>query len=270
MGDEQKTNDGAKILVIDDEEVVHISLKRILGRQGHHVVTTASGHEALEILVNECFDMVITDLMMPEMNGIELLQELKKRSIASPVLMITGYPTIKTALQALRLGAVDYLAKPFTRAELLSPVNRALRHQATEDCRASVIPPLDDIKAADAHETFALTPGERYRLRRHSWIVYQQDGTVKVGIEDSFLRTIGEVVTLELPEESDLVEQGYVGIRIRTNAGEEHGVLMPLSGRVIALNKSAAEEPEDVDAETWLVRILPDRLQQELSVLVRG
>ncbi len=270
MGDERKSSNGAKILVIDDEEVVHISLKRILGRKGHRVSTTSSGHEALALLENESFDMVVTDLMMPEMNGIELLQELKKRTILCPVLMITGYPTIKTALQALRLGAVDYLAKPFTRAELLSPVNRALRHQASEGARVSVIPPLEDKDGEGLPETFALTPGERYRLRRHSWIVYQQDGTVEAGIEDSFLRTIGEVVTIELPEESDLVEQGYVGIRIRTNAGEEHGVLMPLSGRIVELNADAARDPEGIDADTWLVRILPDRLQQELSVLVPG
>ncbi len=121
----------ARILVIDDEEVVHVSLRRILGRCGHHVDAELSAVAGLERLADEePYDLVITDLMMPEMNGIELLRQLRERELEVPVLMITGYPTISTALEALRLDAMDYIAKPFTRQELLAPVNRALRRGA--------------------------------------------------------------------------------------------------------------------------------------------
>jgi DNA-binding NtrC family response regulator len=75
----------------------------------------------------EKFDVVITDLMMPEMNGLEILMAMQERQINIPSIMITGYPTIRTAIQAQRLGSVDYIPKPFTRAELLGPLNRALR-----------------------------------------------------------------------------------------------------------------------------------------------
>jgi glycine cleavage system H lipoate-binding protein len=196
------------------------------------------------------------------MNGIELLAEIKRRGLAVPVLMITGYPTIKTALQVLRLGAVDYLAKPFTRAELLAPVARALRHQTSED---SVVG-NDPFEEGGSWGT--PMPGDRYRLRHHSWIVYQQDGTVLVGIERSFLGTIGTIEGARLPSEAELVEQGYVGILLTTTSGEEHGVLMPLSGRVMAVNPEPVAAPGSINDSMWLVRILPDRLKQELTLLV--
>lgn len=261
----------ARILVIDDEEVVHVSLRRILGRRGHEVETTLAAQEGLDRLANERFDMAITDLMMPEMNGIELLEELKERSISLPVLMITGYPTIKTALQALRLGAVDYLAKPFTRQELLAPVNRALRRKASgRRSSTSVVPPPEDGKDGANDTGVYLELGERYHLRRHSWIVYQQDGTVTVGIEPSFLDSIGTLETIDLPVAEEVVEQGYVGMKIATTVGEEHGVLMPLSGRIVEVNEELVASPSRISSESWLVRLLPDHLQDELTLLVKG
>lgn len=262
---------GAKILVIDDEEVVHVSLKRILGRKGHEIEATLNAHEGLDLIENDSFDMVITDLMMPEMNGIDLLKELKDRGIQIPVLMITGYPTIKTALQALRLGAVDYLAKPFTRTELLAPVNRILRRQAKPKSEHStLIPAFKNGDDKEESDMILLEPGDRYHLRRHSWVVYQQDGTVVSGIVGSFLNNIGSVESIQIPDEADVVEQGYVGIKLKTESGEEHGVLMPLSGRVISVNSEAVANPKEITPETWIVMILPDRLQSEIPLLVPG
>ena len=120
-------NEKVKVLVVDDEDVVHASIQRILTRYGYEVVGVTSGQEGLDLMVQEAFDVVITDLMMPGMNGVKMLAEMKERKIETPAIMITGYPTIKTAVEALRLGAVDYIPKPFTRKELLNPLNRALR-----------------------------------------------------------------------------------------------------------------------------------------------
>jgi CheY-like chemotaxis protein len=265
-----KSNSGARILVIDDEEVVHISLQRILGRKGHSVDGVLTARDGIDRLCNESYDMVITDLMMPEMNGIELLQQLNKLSIKLPVLMVTGYPTIKTALQALRLGAVDYLAKPFTRTELLAPVNRALFASFDDEGSDVTDELLSAEPALEPTETTELQPGDRYGLRRHSWFEYRQDGLVNVGIDPLFLGSIGGVESVQLPSESELVEQGYVGIRLVTTNGGEHGVLMPLSGKVVAINTEAEADAATISHQTWLVRVLPDRLQSELSVLIKG
>ncbi len=260
----------ARILVIDDEEVVHVSLLRILGRCGHHVEAELTAAGGLGRLADDPpYDLVITDLMMPEMNGIELLKEMAERKLNVPVLMITGYPTISTALEALRLDAVDYIAKPFTRQELLGPVNRALRRgagtEADEPAAVATGPESEGFeRSCPGMET-----GVRMCLRRHSWALCCQDGTVKVGIQPSFFEGIGEVSTVKLPEESDLVEQGYAGIHLGTAQEEEHAVFMPLSGRVVAVNEDAAGRPGEITADTWLVRVLPDRLDMELARLSR-
>ena len=261
----------ARILVIDDEEVVHVSLRRILGRCGHQVEAELTAAAGLERLAADAppYDLVITDLMMPEMNGIELLQQMKERELDVPVLMITGYPTISTALEALRLDAMDYIAKPFTRQELLGPVNRALRRgegaEADEPAVVGTGPESEGLERSCP----GMATGVRMCLRRHSWALCCQDGTVKVGIQLSFFEGIGDVSTVKLPEESDLVEQGYAGIYLQTVLEEEHAVFMPLSGRVVAVNEEMADRPGEINADTWLVRILPDRLDTELARLSR-
>ena len=268
MSEQEGIGQGARILVIDDEEILHVSLRRTLGRQGHHVDAVLNGPEGLLLLQSNEYDLVITDLMMPDMDGIELLECLEAQNITVPVLMITGYPSIRTAVKALRLGAVDYLAKPFTRQELLGPVNRTLRGGAAAAEPSGKEPTGDADGYAVPEQT--LTPGARYYLRKHSWAVYQQDGTFMVGIEASFLDSIGAIASIELPEETDLVEQGFTGFRLTTVEAEEHGVFMPLSGQVIAVNGEAAADPASIGPETWLAQIVPDHLDSELSMLLTG
>jgi glycine cleavage system H lipoate-binding protein len=181
--------------------------------------------------------------------------------------MITGYPTIKTAVQALRLGAVDYLAKPFTRVELMGPVNRALRRLGRP--AESAEPPAEQSPEGPEPPELALLPGDRFRLREHSWAVFRQDGTMEIGIERAFLEASGRAIAVELPTQNDLVEQGFVTFRLKTAEGEEHSVFAPLSGQVLEVNEEALAEPAAVAPETWLIRILPNRLEEELPLLLR-
>jgi CheY-like chemotaxis protein/glycine cleavage system H lipoate-binding protein len=251
-------SDDPKILVIDDEEVVHASLRKVLRRKGFEPEMVFSAQEGLELLAARPFDLVITDLMMPEMNGIELLQELKRREIQVPIVMITGYPTIKTAVQAMRLGARDYLSKPFTRKELLGPVLRALRQNGPEE------PGPDDDEPVDAN---ALLPGAVVYLPHHAWARFEQDGIFQIGVEASFLGAVGAIASVAGPGQNAMLDQGTVEIRLTNSEGEEHGVAMPLSGQVVAINGEALAAPEQITAETWLVRILPSYLDAEIKNL---
>lgn len=269
---------GARILVIDDEEVVHAAVKRMLARGGHDVVSARSAREGLALVDAHPFDLLITDLMMPEMDGLELLNALRIRRLKIPVLMVTGYPTISTALKALRLGAADYLTKPFTRREFLGPVSRSLRglrddrrvggsRSITEELRGATEP----TPSADGIEPppVDLRPGARVCLPRHAWAVYCEDGTVEVGVDAVFLRNSGAPSAIELPPVAQLVEQGFVGIRLSSASGETHGVFMPLSGIVVEHNGAAASSPLRLRPDTWLVRVLPTHLDRELHVLLR-
>lgn len=114
----------AQILVVDDEDLARKGVQRILSRAGYVVTEAASAQQALEALRQQRFDLVLTDLQMPGMDGFELLQALKQRGSQLPVVMLTGYGSMETVLQALRRGVNDFLTKPYQPDELLAVVER--------------------------------------------------------------------------------------------------------------------------------------------------
>ena len=118
---------GRKVLVVDDEPVVASSIRRSLTRRGCRVDEAFSGNDALNRILTEMYDLVLLDMRMPDANGLELLPTIKKHRPALPVVMVTGYASIDTAVEAIQRGASDYMAKPFTQDELRAVVNRAFR-----------------------------------------------------------------------------------------------------------------------------------------------
>ena len=115
-----------RILVIDDEDIVLMSCKRALAPEGYDVMTVKSGIDGLKLLEDNTFDLVLTDLKMPDIDGIEVLRIIKGRWPAIEVVVITGYQTVETAVKAIKLGAFDYIEKPFTPEQLLSVVKNAV------------------------------------------------------------------------------------------------------------------------------------------------
>lgn len=270
----------ARILVVDDEEIVHASIKRILSRLGHEVDGAMTAAEGLKKMAQGGYDAIITDLMMPEMNGLEMLEAMAKQGIKTPVIMVTGYPTIKTAIQAMNLGAVDYVPKPFTRKELLGPLNRAVRSAREADAPTtstdrSLGQAPDEAQgmtpdqAADGQVSIQPQVGDRFVLPEHSWLIYGQDGLVSVGIEPGFLRRIPVVDRIEAPAIDQMVEQGLPGFTL-TGDDEVHEVFMPLSGRVRELNRAATADPAKLSGGDWLIKVLPADLEAELALLRRG
>ncbi len=102
------------ILIVDDEPEMRAALSHALNRSGFSVESASNGHEALEKIKNDVFGMVITDMKMPEMSGMQVLEEVKKVSPQMPVIMMTAYGTIDTAVEAMKEGASDYIIKPFS------------------------------------------------------------------------------------------------------------------------------------------------------------
>jgi DNA-binding NtrC family response regulator len=114
------------ILVVDDEPDMRDALTAALRREGLCISTAANGVEALEKVQGQSFDLIITDVRMPRMGGLALLQELKRTSAAIPVVMMTGYGRIEDAVEAMKAGAFDYLLKPFSLEDLKAVVTKAL------------------------------------------------------------------------------------------------------------------------------------------------
>jgi DNA-binding NtrC family response regulator len=116
-----------RILVVDDEPSIRTVLKAHLAREGHDVSTATDGAEAVSALTATPYDLVISDLKMPGMSGLELLAWCTREQPGLPVVLITAHGTVDTAVEALKLGAQDFITKPFDLDELKQAVEKALR-----------------------------------------------------------------------------------------------------------------------------------------------
>lgn len=112
------------VLIVDDEENARIGLKKLLALEGFHVDAVANGFEALEYLAKHSVDLVITDINMPEMNGLVFLRELNRSYPTVNVIMVTAYGGVESYLEAMNLGAFEYLNKPVRLEELKAVMER--------------------------------------------------------------------------------------------------------------------------------------------------
>lgn len=116
----------ANILVVDDEGAIRYSIGKTLQRVGYTIASAASAEEAIELLDEQHFDVVLTDIRMPGLTGVELLGKIKDHAPDSIVILMTAYASLGTAVEALRLGAHDYLIKPVSSQDIRSSVQRGL------------------------------------------------------------------------------------------------------------------------------------------------
>jgi len=119
-------NDKASILIVDDEEVVRRAHLRSLAETGCYTETAEDGDKAIHVLEQRPFDVVLLDLRMPGLDGMDVLKTIKQRWPTCEVVVITGYPTIETAKEAVRLGAHNYIAKPVGPDDVIRAANEAM------------------------------------------------------------------------------------------------------------------------------------------------
>ncbi len=143
-----------KILVVDDEDVVIRSCERVLKSEGYNIEGALSGKEAISKMEQNNFNLVLTDLKMPEMDGITLIRWIRKEKPDTGVVIITGYPSQETIKEALELGIIDYVPKPFTPAVLTDVTHRAVEwikvkvpveEEPPEDFPPSMAAELDNV-----------------------------------------------------------------------------------------------------------------------------
>jgi len=121
--------ESARVLVVDDEMSILLLLKEALGQWGYEVTCASTGAEGLATLRNQMFDAVLTDVRMPDMSGLDLLREVKRQDESVEVVIMTGYPTIASAVEALKEGAYDYLSKPLILDELRHLMQRLMERR---------------------------------------------------------------------------------------------------------------------------------------------
>ncbi len=139
-----------RVLVVDDEQIARLTLQRILQMGGYEVVTVGSGEEALAALDSEHYDVMLLDLIMPGMSGLDVLSKISKTTEEIKVIVLTAYGSMDSAIQALRFHVHDYLIKPVTKEQVLSSIKDALESRS-----------VSPNKVSSPRSTYAVERGKR-------------------------------------------------------------------------------------------------------------
>jgi CheY-like chemotaxis protein/glycine cleavage system H lipoate-binding protein len=234
----------ANVLVVDDEQIVCNSCTRILSQHGHNVQTALNGREALRKVEEDKYDVVIADWKMPEIDGMEVLRIVKKNHPDIVLIMITGYPSVESAVKAMRLGVSNYLPKPFGPDELTEALKKALEESQTEK-------------------------KELFYYQTYIWARMSENGTVKIGLNNLFRERVGDVLYVDLPFNQTGVEYGRLCIRILASDKQIHKLYVPLRGRVKRVNYEINFNTDLINKDPfgkgWIVQIEPSHLEEDLK-----
>ena len=268
-------NPKAKILCVDDEDVILDSFRKILVLDGYAVDTVKSGPEAINLIKSNHYDFLFTDLKMPEMDGVEVTKTAKYLRPDIDVVIITGYATVDTAVECMKLGAMDYVQKPFTEDELLEFTKKALikrqdRIQKQLKPRVHIAHLTEKEKLGSGE--FAI-PGGVFISESHCWAAVGQDGIVKVGLDDFAKKIIGKIDSIDFPNLGMVVAKGQPLFNIK-QGNKIVQFASPVSGLVKALNHNLAEDLEALDftpyEKNWVCSIDAENLDTELPELKIG
>lgn len=256
------TKKETKILIVDDEQVVVDSLIKICSLKGFESTPAYTAEEGLSLLNKEKFDLILCDIMLPELNGFEFLDELHSRKIETPVIMMTGYSTVENAVKALNQGAIDYMPKPFEVDEVLSVLHRSVNYL---DIKRKV-------KAAKSTDiVFVDCPSKYYRLGSSSWVHVTEEGSALIGATDLYLKTVDEFNTLILRDIDEIIYQGNSCAKFIKDEEHAHDLLSPVSGKIIERNEDILLNTNIVEKDPffkgWLYRVIPSDIEYELKNL---
>lgn len=245
--------DVEKILVVDDEIPVCKSISNALEDKGYIIDMVLSGEEALKKDEKNKYDIIITDLMMPGISGMELLKTVKQRRPEVKVIMVTGYPSIKSAVQSTKLGAFDYIPKPFTPNELRSLVSRALESKYHREKEKISV------------------PRGLYGIPENSWVMMGDNKYVRIGIHHIFLKTIKDITSIEFPQKHEMRYQGEACLRITDSEKHLHKLWAPVSGTIVEINEDVKKDysklMNDPYNDGWILLISPIHLKDDLKNL---
>lgn len=268
-------NPKARILAVDDEAVILDSFRKMLVMGGYSIDTVEYGSEALGLIRKNDYDFVFTDLKMPGMDGVEVTRSVKHLRPDIDVIVITGYATIETAVETVKVGAMDYVEKPFTEDELLEFVNKALiRRQDRQEREMRHTIRLIEPGTSESKSRFELNvPAGAFVSPQHAWAKIELNGIVRVGLDDLIRKIYGRADRVDLPERGHNVKKGDTLFTV-SYGGLDLAIPSPLSGTVTAVNEEQEEHPEWLGVKpftlSWMCGIEPHDLAAELPAMKIG
>jgi DNA-binding response OmpR family regulator/glycine cleavage system H lipoate-binding protein len=246
------------LLVVDDEESICRGCQRILTPEGFRVETTNDAGKGLSLAANNDYAAILLDIRMPQMDGIEFLERLRKTKQNLPVIIITGYPSVASAASAMQLGAVDYVTKPFTPRAIARAVRRVVKPREIEPDRAAELAPPRIRSQIPAPTEF--------RFWDESWYQPLKGGVLRVGA--MLPRAQGGTVEAVWPPR--IGWKVYQGLPLAgaTIKGSLHfTVPSPVTGEVVASNDLLLESPallwDDPCGDGWIACVRPTRFEDE-------
>lgn len=257
----------SNILVIDDEQVIIDAVVKICKLENYSVDGALNVKTAIEKISKNYYSIIICDIMMPDGDGFQILDELQKQNINSTLIMMTGYSTVENAVNSLYHGAVDFIPKPFTMEELLNSVFRANNYHEIKKKQEE----LFRQNLGHSH-IYVSCPAKYLRLGYSSWMLHEKDGSVLIGVCDLLLKTIDSIIDIEFFAPEEEIVQGVSCFTIKTCDERIHKILSPLSGRIIEVNQNLRSNvhliEKDPYFEGWVYRIIPDNIAYEIKHLV--
>ncbi len=257
------------LLVVDDEKVVCDSCTRILSNRGYSVETSTDPKRGLQLATQKDYSVILLDLKMPTIDGLEFLKELRKKHKDARVVIITGYSTTENAAACMRLGAVDFIPKPFSPDELLDAIGRVA--PVSEGPADAAVQPETATAVAEpqplVEEEKAVEYSKEYRFYDETWVQKAPYGAARVGV---FLPIDeGKAITaVQLPKVGDMVYRGLPLAALAIVGKPQRVVLSPITGKVSRVNSALVSKPgvwEKPCEEAWVAHVKPADLDAELE-----
>ncbi len=267
MNKQTQLNDQSKLLVVDDESVVCESCSRIFSERGFEVVTCTDSVRGLDLAAEQSYRAILVDLMMPNVDGLEFLRRLREHDPSVPVIFITGYASVPTAAEAMRLGAADYIPKPFTPEEIFNAVQRVFDEteapSQNETAEETVIKPVAE-KSAETTETIQpVTRSGKSQILFYgnSWTESGEAGE-NVPVGALIPPTVAnDIVSIHLPKVGSQVYQGLPMAWMQMKNSNTQIVPAPISGKILDVNtayKLNSIEPVETIGESWMAIVEPN------------
>lgn len=245
-----------RILVLDDDPVVNLSCRRILGAEGYHISTVERGEDALKKMDKEPFDLLISDIRLPDINGMIVLKEARIAHPEVDVVIITGYPTLEDAKESIRVGALEYIEKPFTPDFMLNVAKKVfdkrgwiLRKDFIDQFRNYIVALRD-------------TDNPVIYYKEGTWARPLKEGIWEVGCDMRYWLISGQLLYIDFPENLSTLVAGEPFAKVLSSTGETHELISPMTGVVKEINNQANTVMTSLVPEhlgegwlLWLVRI---------------
>lgn len=246
----------AKILIVDDEKAVRESLEEILKMEDYQVETAASGEDALEQVNEEEYDLVLLDLKMPGIDGVEVMRQISRYAQDTKVIILTGHGTLESAIEALRLGAEDYMLKPYESAAILDSIGRALSKNAQKKRKELLIEQLesslDQLKDVEGITTPEMPARRVITLPQGIMVDLERREMWRGGERAHLTPTEGKLLSVFLENRGRVMSHKEIVFLVQgyeTTEWEAPEVLRPMISR---LRKKLATFP---DVEEWVENV---------------